>query len=115
MMFVRRIGTALVLFWLVVTLTFVLIRLAPGDPAAFLVPPGASEADAARVRAELGLDRSMLVQYARWFLATLFLLAGPLSVLALAVSGLANALLSVLTAAGMAALYAELLRIAPAA
>ena len=71
MMFVRRIGTALVLFWLVVTLTFVLIRLAPGDPAAFLVPPGASEADAARVRAELGLDRSMLVQYARWFLATL--------------------------------------------
>ena len=71
MMFVRRIGTAVVLFWLVVTLTFVLIRLAPGDPAAFLVPPGASEADAARVRAELGLDRSMLVQYARWFLATL--------------------------------------------
>ena len=71
MMFVRRIGAALVLFWLVVTLTFVLIRLAPGDPAAFLVPPGASEADAARVRAELGLDRSMLVQYARWFLATL--------------------------------------------
>jgi peptide/nickel transport system permease protein len=71
MMFVRRLGTAAVLFWLVVTLTFVLIRLAPGDPAAFLVPPGASEADAARVRAELGLDHSMLVQYARWFVATL--------------------------------------------
>lgn len=71
MMFVRRIATAGVLFWLVVTLTFALIRLAPGDPAAFLVAPGASEADAARVRAELGLDRSMLVQYARWFLATL--------------------------------------------
>jgi peptide/nickel transport system permease protein len=67
----RRIGAALLLFWLVVTLTFVLIRLAPGDPAAFLVPPGASETDAARVRAELGLDRSMLVQYARWFQATL--------------------------------------------
>ena len=71
MMLVRRMGTAVVLFWLVVTLTFVLIRLAPGDPAAFLIPPGASEADAARVRAELGLDHSMLVQYARWFVATL--------------------------------------------
>lgn len=71
MVIVRRLSTAVVLFWLVVTLTFVLIRLAPGDPAAFLVPPGASEADAARVRAELGLDRSMLVQYARWFGATL--------------------------------------------
>jgi len=59
------------LLWLVVTLTFVLIRLAPGDPTTFLVPPGASAADAARTRAELGLDRSMLVQYARWFRATL--------------------------------------------
>jgi len=71
MLLVRRIGGAVLLFWLVITLTFVLIRLAPGDPAAFLIPPGASEADAARVRAELGLDRSMFVQYARWLLATL--------------------------------------------
>lgn len=62
----KRLGTAALLLWLVVTLTFVLIRLAPGDPAAFLVPPGASQADAARLRTELGLDRSMLVQYAQW-------------------------------------------------
>jgi peptide/nickel transport system permease protein len=54
------------LMWLVVTLTFVLLRLAPGDAAVFLVPPGASVDDAARIRAELGLDRSMTVQYARW-------------------------------------------------
>lgn len=62
----KRLGTAALLLWLVVTLTFVLIRMAPGDPAAFLVPPGASQADAARLRTELGLDRSMLVQYAQW-------------------------------------------------
>ena len=68
---VKRVATAALLFWLVVTLTFVLIRLAPGDPSAFLVPPGASEADASRLRAELGLDRSMPVQYARWLSATL--------------------------------------------
>lgn len=68
---VRRIGTAFLLLWLVVTLTFALIRLAPGDPAAFLVPPGASAADAARVRAELGLGHSMPVQYARWVGAVL--------------------------------------------
>jgi len=54
------------LMWLVVTLTFVLLRLAPGDAAVFLVPPGASADDATRIRAELGLDRSMPVQYARW-------------------------------------------------
>lgn len=59
------------LLWLVVTVTFVLVRLAPGDPAAFLVPPGATEADAARLRGELGLDDSMAVQYARWLGAML--------------------------------------------
>jgi peptide/nickel transport system permease protein len=70
-MLVRRSATAALLLWLVVTLTFALIRLAPGDPAVFLVPPGASAADIARIRSELGLDRSMLVQYAHWFMATL--------------------------------------------
>lgn len=54
------------LFWLVVTITFALVRLAPGDPAILLVPPTATRQDAARLRAELGLDRPMLVQYARW-------------------------------------------------
>lgn len=62
----RRIGTAALLFLLVVSLTFALIRMAPGDPAAFLVAPGASAAEVERVRADLGLDRPMLVQYARW-------------------------------------------------
>ena len=62
----HRLGTAALLFLLVVSLTFLLIRMAPGDPAAFLVPPGASASEVERVRAELGLDRPMLVQYARW-------------------------------------------------
>lgn len=62
----RRIGGAIVLFWLVVTITFALVRLAPGDPAQLLIPPTASRADAARLRTELGLDRSMVVQYAQW-------------------------------------------------
>lgn len=63
---VRRLLVAAGLLWLVVTLTFALLRLAPGDPATLLVPPAASAADAARIRADLGLDRSMPVQYARW-------------------------------------------------
>ena len=62
----RRIAGALLLLWLVLTITFALIRLAPGDAATFLVPPSATPADAARIRAELGLDRSIAVQYARW-------------------------------------------------
>lgn len=63
---VRRLATAAVLLWLVVTLTFVLLRLAPGDPTTLLIAPGATAADAARLRQELGLDRSMAVQYAQW-------------------------------------------------
>lgn len=62
----RRLAGALLLLWLVLTITFALIRLAPGDAATFLVSPAASAADAARVRAELGLDQSVAVQYARW-------------------------------------------------
>jgi peptide/nickel transport system permease protein len=62
----RRIAGALLLLWLVLTITFALIRLAPGDPATFLVPPSATPADAARIRGELGLDRPVWVQYARW-------------------------------------------------
>ncbi|MEW5917407.1 MAG: ABC transporter permease [Gemmatimonadota bacterium] len=64
---VRRIGLALVLYTLVVTLVFVLIRAAPGDAADFLIPPNATAADAATLRAQLGLDASPVVQYARWF------------------------------------------------
>ncbi|MEJ7812730.1 MAG: ABC transporter permease [Gemmatimonadaceae bacterium] len=63
---VRRLVAAALLFWLVLTLTFLLVRAAPGDPAALLVPPSATAADAARLRSELGLDAPMVVQYARW-------------------------------------------------
>lgn len=56
----------MLLLWLVVTITFLLVRLAPGDPAQLLVPPTASATDAAKLRGELGLDRPLAVQYARW-------------------------------------------------
>ncbi len=62
----RRLRDAVVLYWLVVTLTFVLVRLAPGNPATMLVPPNASPAAVARLRHEFGLDASYPVQYARW-------------------------------------------------
>jgi peptide/nickel transport system permease protein len=67
----RRLGAAAALLWLVVTLTFLLVRAAPGDPAALLLPPTAHAADEARLRATLGLDRPLAVQYGRWLGATL--------------------------------------------
>ena len=63
---VRRLAGAALLLWLVLTITFVLVRLAPGDAASLLVPPDAPAAEAQRLRTEFGLDRPLAVQYARW-------------------------------------------------
>jgi peptide/nickel transport system permease protein len=64
--FARRLAGSLAIIWLVLTLTFLLVRLAPGDPAALLIPPGASASDVQRLREDLGLNRPLAVQYARW-------------------------------------------------
>ena len=61
-----RLAGAVILLWLVVTITFVLVRAAPGDPVELLVAPSASASEIARTRAELGLDAPVIVQYARW-------------------------------------------------
>ncbi|HEV7703584.1 MAG TPA: ABC transporter permease [Gemmatimonadaceae bacterium] len=62
----RQLAMALALFWVVLTLTWMLIRVAPGDPVSFLAPPAASAADLARLRASLDLDAPLVVQYGRW-------------------------------------------------
>ena len=56
----------MLLIWLVVTLTFVLVRAAPGDAADVLIPPDAPPEVVARVRADLGLDQPLVVQYGKW-------------------------------------------------
>ena len=65
---VRRALAAVALLWAVATITFALVQLAPGDAADLLVPPGATAADAARLRADLALDRPVVAQYAGWLL-----------------------------------------------
>src|SRR5688500_19169107 len=63
---VSRLASSVILFWIVLTITFLLARAAPGDPTTLLVPPGASAEDQSRLRAELGLDAPLAIQYARW-------------------------------------------------
>ncbi len=67
----RRAADAIVLFFLVLTLAFLLLRAAPGDAATLLVPPSATAEETARLRQQLGLDESIGVQYARWMGAAL--------------------------------------------
>ena len=58
-----RAGRALVALWLVSTVVFVVMRLS-GDPTPLLLPPDAPQSEIFRLRKELGLDRSLPVQYA---------------------------------------------------
>lgn len=61
----RRFGFALLLVFVVSSAAMLLTQLAPGDittETALLVDPE----ERARLRAELGLDRPLLVQYATW-------------------------------------------------
>lgn len=61
----RMVRGVLVVFG-VVTLTFVLLHLAPGNPVTLLLGPSASPAQVeARTRA-LGLDQPLPVQYGMW-------------------------------------------------
>jgi peptide/nickel transport system permease protein len=50
-----------VIFILIVT--FVLIRLLPGDPASAMLGDRARDADVARINASLGLDKPVIVQF----------------------------------------------------
>ncbi len=59
------------LLWLVATLTFLLVRLAPGDPTTLLVAQTASADEITAQRIAFGLDGSLPSQYARWFGAVL--------------------------------------------
>jgi peptide/nickel transport system permease protein len=50
----------------VAVLVFLLLRLTPGDPAAILAGDAATGEQIAKIRAELGLDRPLVVQFGIW-------------------------------------------------
>ena len=58
----RFLGMLSVMF-VVVTIVFVIVRVAPGDPAAVMLGPDATPADIASLRERLGIDRPLVVQY----------------------------------------------------
>lgn len=60
---IRRLLLAIPVIWGVVTISFVLMHLAPGDPAATALGEKASPAAIAALRHEWGLDQSLPMQY----------------------------------------------------
>jgi peptide/nickel transport system permease protein len=59
----QRILGMLAVMFTVVTIVFVIVRVAPGDPAAVMLGPDATAADIAGLRSRLGLDQSLPTQY----------------------------------------------------
>ncbi|MCS7219689.1 MAG: ABC transporter permease [Anaerolineae bacterium] len=52
----------------VTLLVFLVMQLAPGDPAQIMLGPKATETAVAQLRHELGLDQPLHVQYGRWLI-----------------------------------------------
>src|SRR3954453_13585606 len=59
----RRLGRLLVSLWVLVTASFLMIHLIPGDPVRAALGPTAPPQLVAAKRAEMGLDDPLLVQY----------------------------------------------------
>lgn len=60
-----RFGQAVLAIWALTVIIFLLTRLS-GDPVVLLVPPDATPKQYQQMKADLGLDRALHIQYARF-------------------------------------------------
>ena len=61
-----RLAAVVPVLFVVSCMVFLILRLAPGDPAAVIAGSSATNADIEQIRARLGLDRSLPVQFGIW-------------------------------------------------
>ena len=63
----RRLLAVIPVMLVVATVAFVLIHLAPGDPASVIAGPYATQEDIARLHHQLGLDQPLPLQLVKWY------------------------------------------------
>jgi peptide/nickel transport system permease protein len=63
---VRRLLATIPVLGIVAVFVFLLLRLTPGDPAAVIAGENANAAQIEEIRAKLGLDRPLAMQFAVW-------------------------------------------------
>ena len=61
------------MLWIISTLVFILLRIAPGDPVDAILGSGANEASRELLRYKLGLNESLLNQYLNYIINILHL------------------------------------------
>jgi peptide/nickel transport system permease protein len=62
----RRLLRGIVTIWFAVTVTFLLLRLLPGDPALAVASPNMTPAIRAQLLHDYGLDQPLIVQYGKY-------------------------------------------------
>jgi peptide/nickel transport system permease protein len=65
---VRRLALSIPIMLVAGTMSFLLLHITPGDPAAVMLGEEATPEQVARLRAQLNLDDSLAEQYPRWLL-----------------------------------------------
>jgi peptide/nickel transport system permease protein len=90
------------------TVTFVLLHLTPGDPAAVMLGPEATPAEVSDLRGRLGLDEPLYLQYGQWIVNLLRLDFGDSIFLGMSVR---SALLDRLAPSFQLTLYAFMLSV----
>src|ERR1700704_5260563 len=63
----RRVLAVIPVMLVVATVTFVLVHLAPGDPASIIAGPDATPENIARLRKHLGLEEPLPAQLLHWY------------------------------------------------
>ncbi|MFC6723342.1 ABC transporter permease [Halobium palmae] len=66
---VRRLGQSVFTLFGVVTITFLLVNAAPGDPVRIFIGPSADASTVAAVRAKFGLNQPLHIRYVKYLLS----------------------------------------------
>ena len=62
----KRFLVSLVIVWGIITICFMIMRLAPGDPSSIYIRPDINPKVAESIRSQLGFDQPVWKQYLLW-------------------------------------------------
>ncbi len=67
----KRLGQTLIVLFFVSVVAFMLVRIAPGNPARMMLPDDATDEQIQEMEIKLGLDKPLIVQYGKYMAGVL--------------------------------------------
>lgn len=68
---IKRLGQTLLVLFFVSVVAFMLVRIAPGNPARMMLPDDATNEQVEAMEIKLGLDKPLIVQYGKYMVGVL--------------------------------------------